>query len=346
MSRLLDVNNLKVNFKTYGGEVKAVRDVSFHVDKGEVVAIVGESGSGKSVTVQTIMGLIPMPPGIIKGGSIKFQGKEILGVSKRELRKVKGSKIGMIFQDPMTSLNPTMIVGKQIAEGIIAHQKLSKKEAKIKAVEMLKLVGIPNAEERYNQYPHEFSGGMRQRAMIAIALACNPELLIADEPTTALDVTIQAQVLELMKDIQKKTDTAIILITHDLGVVAETAQRVIVMYGGMMVESGTVYELFENPKHPYTWGLLNSIPNVEGPEKKKLIPIEGSPPDLFAPPKGCPFAPRCKFAMDICVEEMPGNFEIGEGHLAKCWLNDPRAPKVEHVFAREEEKALAVGSEQ
>ncbi|PSL41364.1 oligopeptide transport system ATP-binding protein [Planomicrobium soli] len=345
MSRLLDVNNLKVNFKTYGGEVKAVRDVSFHVDKGEVVAIVGESGSGKSVTVQTIMGLIPMPPGIIKGGSIKFQGKEILGVSKRELRKVKGSKIGMIFQDPMTSLNPTMIVGKQIAEGVIAHQKLSKKEAKIKAIEMLKLVGIPNAEERYNQYPHEFSGGMRQRAMIAIALACNPELLIADEPTTALDVTIQAQVLELMKDIQKKTDTAIILITHDLGVVAETAQRVIVMYGGMMVESGTVYELFENPRHPYTWGLLNSIPDVEGPEKKKLIPIEGSPPDLFSPPKGCPFAPRCKFAMDICVEEMPGNFEIGEGHLAKCWLNDSRAPKVEQVFAREEEKAIAAGSE-
>jgi oligopeptide transport system ATP-binding protein len=345
MNRLLEVNNLQVNFKTYGGEVKAVRDVSFHVDKGEVVAIVGESGSGKSVTVQTIMGLIPTPPGIIKGGSIQFQGKELLGMSKREMRKVKGSKIGMIFQDPMTSLNPTMVVGKQIAEGLIAHQKVSKQEAKTKAIEMIKLVGIPNPAERYNQYPHEFSGGMRQRAMIAIALACNPELLIADEPTTALDVTIQAQVLELMKDIQKKTETAIILITHDLGVVAETAQRVIVMYGGMMVESGSVFDLFENPKHPYTWGLLNSIPDVEGPEKKQLIPIEGSPPDLFSPPKGCPFAPRCKFAMDICVEEMPGAFEIGEGHHAKCWLNDARAPKVDHVFAPEAKEAAVVGSE-
>lgn len=349
MDRILEVNNLEVNFKTYGGQVKAVRDVSFHVNKGEVVAIVGESGSGKSVTVQTIMGLIPTPPGIIKGGTIDFQGQDLLKLSKRELRKIKGSKIGMIFQDPMTSLNPTMVVGKQIAEGIIAHQNVSKKEAKAKAIEMIKLVGIPNPEERYSQYPHEFSGGMRQRAMIAIALACKPDLLIADEPTTALDVTIQAQVLELMKDIQQKTNTSIILITHDLGVVAETAQRVMVMYGGMMVESGTVFDLFENPKHPYTWGLLNSIPDVDGPEKKKLIPIEGSPPDLFAPPKGCPFAPRCEFAMDICVEKMPGAFEINEGHHAKCWLNDERSPRVDHEFApkaQEKQQAETVGSGQ
>lgn len=333
MSHLLEVNNLEINFKTYGGEVKAVRDVSFYIDKGEVVAIVGESGSGKSVTVQSIMGLVPTPPGIIKGGSISFQGKELLNLSKKELRKIKGSKIGMIFQDPMTSLNPTMIVGKQIAEGLTTHRNLSKSAAKIKAIEMIKLVGIPSPEERYNQYPHEFSGGMRQRAMIAIALACNPELLIADEPTTALDVTIQAQVLELMKDLQKETNTSIILITHDLGVVAETAQRVIVMYGGMMVESGTVYDLFENPKHPYTWGLLNSIPDVEGAEKKQLVPIEGSPPDLFSPPKGCPFAPRCKYAMEVCIEEMPGAYQIDEGHVAKCWLNDSRAPKVDEAVA-------------
>ena len=333
MAHLLEVKNLEVNFKTYGGEVKAVRDVSFHVNKGEILAIVGESGSGKSVTVQSIMGLIPTPPGIIRGGTIHFHDKDILKMSKKEMRKIKGSKISMVFQDPMTSLNPTMRIGKQIEEGLILHQGLSKDDAKKRAIEMIKLVGIPNPEERYNQFPHEFSGGMRQRAMIAIALSCNPELLIADEPTTALDVTIQAQVLELMKDLQNKLDTSIILITHDLGVVAETAQRVIVMYAGMMVESGTVFDLFENPKHPYTWGLLESIPKVEDGEKKPLVPIEGSPPDLFSPPKGCPFAPRCKFAMDICLEEIPPDFEIDQGHTAKCWLNDPRAPKVEDLVA-------------
>ncbi|KAB2336658.1 ABC transporter ATP-binding protein [Cytobacillus depressus] len=333
MSHLLEVKNLEVNFKTYGGEVKAVRDVSFHVDKGEILAIVGESGSGKSVTVQSIMGLIPTPPGIIKGGSIHFKGQDLLKLSKREMRKIKGSKISMIFQDPMTSLNPTMRIGAQIEEGLILHQGLSKQAAKEKAIEMIKLVGIPNPAERYNQFPHEFSGGMRQRAMIAIALACSPELLIADEPTTALDVTIQAQVLELMKDLQNQLETSIILITHDLGVVAETAERVIVMYAGMMVESGTVTELFENPKHPYTWGLLESVPKVEDGEKQPLIPIEGSPPDLFSPPKGCPFAPRCKYAMEICLEEVPPGFEFNDGHVARCWLNDPRAPKAEDLIA-------------
>ncbi|AQQ54595.1 ABC transporter ATP-binding protein [Planococcus lenghuensis] len=334
MDHLLQVKNLEVNFKTYGGEVKAVRDVSFHVDKGEIVAIVGESGSGKSVTVQSIMGLIPTPPGIIgKNSSIEFQGQELLKMSKRQMQKIKGSKISMVFQDPMTSLNPTMRVGKQIEESLIVHGRASKAEAKKQAIEMIRLVGIPNPESRYNQYPHEFSGGMRQRAMIAIALACSPELLIADEPTTALDVTIQAQVLELMKSLQEKTNTSIILITHDLGVVAETAERVIVMYAGMMIEEGTVEEIFAKPGHPYTWGLLESTPDVTTADKKRLVPIEGAPPDLFAPPKGCPFAPRCRYAMDVCIDHMPPSFEVIEGHkghTAKCWLNDERAPKVAH----------------
>ncbi|WP_028782127.1 ABC transporter ATP-binding protein [Thalassobacillus devorans] len=333
MTHLLEVNNLQVNFKTYGGEVKAVRDVSFHLDKGEILAIVGESGSGKSVTVQTLMGLIPTPPGKIKNGEILFEGQDLLKLSKKAMRQVKGSKMSMVFQDPMTSLNPTMKVGKQIEESILTHQNVSKSEAKEKAIEMIRLVGINNPQERHGQYPHEFSGGMRQRIMTAIALACRPDILIADEPTTALDVTIQAQVLDLMKDLKDDLDTSILLITHDLGVVAETAERVAVMYGGVIVETGTVEEIFENPRHPYTWGLLESIPDVTGDEKKRLLPIEGSPPDLFSPPKGCPFAPRCKFAMEICAEEMPPPFEAGDGHEAKCWLNDPRAPQVEDLIA-------------
>jgi oligopeptide transport system ATP-binding protein len=338
MDHLLEVSNLEVNFKTYGGEVQAVRDVSFYVNKGEIMAIVGESGSGKSVTVQTIMDLIPTPPGKIKGGKILYDGKDLLKLSKREMRKIKGSKISMVFQDPMTSLNPTMKVGKQIEEAILSHQQVSRTEARKRAVEMIKLVGISNPEERYQQYPHEFSGGMRQRAMIAIALACTPELLIADEPTTALDVTIQAQVLNLMKDLQKKINTSIILITHDLGVVAETAQRVAVMYAGVIVETGNVHDIFEAPKHPYTWGLLESIPNFETEEKQRLIPIEGSPPDLFSPPKGCPFAARCKYAMEVCVDHMPPDFDMENGHTAKCWLNDSRAPKLQHFVAAGRER--------
>ncbi|WP_153462951.1 MULTISPECIES: ABC transporter ATP-binding protein [Sediminibacillus] len=333
MDHLLEVNHLEVNFKTYGGEVKAVRDVSFHVDKGEIMAIVGESGSGKSVTVQTIMGLIPMPPGKINNGEALLHGQDLLKLTKKRMQKVKGSKLSMVFQDPMTSLNPTMKVGKQIEESITTHQRIGKTEVKKRAMEMIRLVGISNPEERYNQYPHEFSGGMRQRIMIAIALACRPELLIADEPTTALDVTIQAQVLDLMKDLKEKMNTSIILITHDLGVVAETAERVAVMYAGVIVESGTVEEIFSNPRHPYTWGLLESIPDVNSEKKERLIPIEGSPPDLFSPPKGCPFAPRCKYAMDVCVEAMPPGFEAEEGHQAKCWLNDPRTPDVEDLIA-------------
>ncbi|MDG5471482.1 ABC transporter ATP-binding protein [Jeotgalibacillus sp. ET6] len=333
MDHLLEVKNLEVHFKTYGGEVKAVRDVSFHVDKGETVAIVGESGSGKSVTVQTVMGLIPTPPGKIKNGEILFDGQDLLKLSKKQMQKIKGSKIGMVFQDPMTSLNPTMKVGKQIEESIRAHQSLKGNEIKKRAIEMIRLVGISNPAERYDQYPHEFSGGMRQRIMIAIALACQPKVLIADEPTTALDVTIQAQVLDLMKDLKDEMDTSIILITHDLGVVAETAERVAVMYGGIIVEAGTVEDIFREPKHPYTWGLLESVPDITKDEKKRLVPIEGSPPDLFSPPKGCPFAPRCKYAMEVCVEEMPPAFDVGEDHHAKCWLNDPRTPKLEDLVA-------------
>ena len=334
MNHLLDVKDLEVNFKTYGGEVKAVRNVSFHVDKGEIVAIVGESGSGKSVTVQSIMGLIPMPPGIIKGGSVQFEGQELLGMTKKQMRKIKGSQISMVFQDPMTSLNPTMKIGKQIEESLIIHKNMSKAEAKKQAIEMIKLVGIPNPAQRYEQYPHEFSGGMRQRVMIAIALACSPKLLIADEPTTALDVTIQAQVLELMKSLQQKMDTSIILITHDLGVVAETAQRVIVMYAGMMIEKGTVEEIFSNPKHPYTWGLMKSTPDIQSAERQRLVPIEGSPPDLFSPPKGCPFAPRCEYAMEVCLGHMPPEFKISEGgHTSRCWLNDERVLKAKESTA-------------
>lgn len=333
MNHLLKVEDLQVSFKTYGGEVQAVRNVSFEIEKGEAIAIVGESGSGKSVTVQSIMGLIPTPPGKIRNGKVLFEGKDLLKLSKKEKQKIRGAQIGMVFQDPMTSLNPTMKIGKQIAEGLIRHQKFSKQEAKQKAIDLLKMVGIPNADERYDQYPHEFSGGMRQRVVIAIALACNPKLLIADEPTTALDVTIQAQILDLMKELQTKMNTAIILITHDLGVVAEMAQRVVVMYGGMVVETGSVYDIFDKPKHPYTWGLLESIPNLDAEEKERLIPIEGAPPDLFSPPKGCPFAPRCPYAMEICIENMPENFHIADNHIARCWLNDPRAPKIEQFVA-------------
>lgn len=333
---LLEVNKLAVDFKTYGGEVKAVREVSFHVDEGEVVAIVGESGSGKSVTAQSIMGLVPCPPGIIKGGSIKFKGEELLRMTKKEMRSIKGSKISMVFQDPMTSLNPTMKVGKQIEENLLSHQKLSKDSAKKRTIELLGQVDIPSPEIRYEQYPHQFSGGMRQRVMIAIALACEPDLLIADEPTTALDVTIQAQILELMKDLQQKTNTSIILITHDLGVVAEMAERVVVMYGGILVEKGSVKDIFNNPAHPYTWGLLKSIPNIESSEKKRLVPIKGTPPDLFSPPEGCPFAPRCKYAMDVCLEHMPPEFEVGSKHTARCWLNHTNAPDLDVFESRSE----------
>lgn len=331
---LLDVKDLYVSFDTYAGEVQAVRGVNFHVNRGETLAIVGESGCGKSVTAQSVMKLIPMPPGRIKKGSIKFEGKEIINYTDKQMEAVRGSEISMIFQDPMTSLNPTMKVGKQIMEGLIKHQKLSKKDAKARAIEMLKLVGIPEPEKRVEQYPHEFSGGMRQRAMIAIALACNPKLLIADEPTTALDVTIQAQILELMNELQEKLNTSIIIITHDLGVVANISHRVVVMYAGKIVEAGTVDDIFHNPQHPYTWGLLQSVPRLDSQKKERLVPIVGQPPDLFSPPKGCPFAARCDHAMKICKEQYPEQTQLTDRHYVHCWLQHEMAPKVENPIVK------------
>lgn len=329
MSKLLDVKDLHVSFTTYNGEVKAVRGVNFYVDKGETVAIVGESGCGKSVTSQTVMRLIPEPPGLIKQGEILFEDKDLVRVSDKQMEKIRGSEIAMIFQDPMTSLNPTMTVGRQITESLMKHQKMGSSEARQKAVEMLRMVGIPSPESRVKQYPHQFSGGMRQRAMIAIALSCQPKLLIADEPTTALDVTIQAQIIDLMKRLQKKIGSSIILITHDLGVVADIADRVVVMYAGIVVETGTLNDVFSNPHHPYTWGLMASMPRLDLAEEQELLPISGSPPDLISPPKGCPFAARCRHAMKVCAEYMPETTDISSTHQVACWLEHPMAPKAE-----------------
>lgn len=323
--KLLEVNDLAVSFTTHGGEVQAVRGVTFHVKKSETVAIVGESGCGKSVTAQSIMRLIPEPPGKIKQGTILLNGVDLASFSEKQMRKIRGKEIGMIFQDPMTSLNPTLTVGDQITEGLHTHETLSNTEAEEVAINLLKLVGIANPKERLKQYPHQFSGGMRQRIMIAMALVCNPSLLIADEPTTALDVTIQAQIIELFKEIQEKTGVAIIIITHDLGVVAQIADRINVMYAGEIVESGTVKEIFQNPQHPYTNGLLASVPRLDGDRTKQLVPIFGSPPDLFSPPPGCAFAQRCDYAMEVCKNYAPPMTEITENHHTACWLQDDRA---------------------
>ncbi|RDW22350.1 peptide ABC transporter ATP-binding protein [Oceanobacillus arenosus] len=328
MSEILEVKDLSVSFDTYGSEVKAVRNVSFQLMKGETLAIVGESGSGKSVTAQSIIRLVPTPPGKFIGGEIRFNGEDLLQKSEKQMESIRGKEISMIFQDPMTSLNPTMTIGKQIAEGLMKHQNMSKKEAHLRGIQLLKLVGIPTPEVRIKQYPHQYSGGMRQRAMIAIALSCNPKILIADEPTTALDVTIQAQILELMRQIQEEMGTAIILITHDLGVVANTATRVAVMYGGKIVETGMVDEIFFEPKHPYTWGLLGSMPKLDK-EQEELQVIPGSPPDLADPPTGCPFVTRCPYAMNVCGEHMPSDTSVSSTHEAACWLLDERAPKVD-----------------
>lgn len=318
--RVLDIKDLYVSFDTYAGEVQAVRGVSYYVDKGEVLAVVGESGCGKSVTAQTIMKLNPMPPARIKSGELTLAGIDIVNTSEEDMQKIRGKEVSMIFQDPMTCLNPTMPVGKQIVEAIKQHQNVSKKEAEEKAIEMLKKVQIPNAEERAKQYPHEFSGGMRQRAMIAMALSCNPKLLIADEPTTALDVTIQAQIIDLLSDVRKEFDTAIILITHDLGVVASLADRIAVMYAGKVVETGTGKDIFYNPSHPYTKALLSSLPKHDTNKEDTLTSIPGTPPDLLNPPKGCGFASRCTKCMKICKEKQPPVFKVGEGHESSCWL--------------------------
>lgn len=328
MEKILQVNNLSVSFYTYGGEVQAVRDVNFNLFAGETLAIVGESGSGKSVTAQSIVQLIATPPGQYKSGEVLFLGEDLLQKSQSQMEDIRGNQIGMIFQDPLTSLNPTMRIGKQIAEGLFKHERLSGRGARKRTLELLQLVGIPNPEQRLKQYPHEFSGGMRQRVMIAIALACNPKILIADEPTTALDVTIQAQILDLLKNIQRETNTAIILITHDLGVVANSADRVLVMYGGKVVETGPVDKIFYQPKHPYTWGLLASMPRLHD-IKEELQSIPGTPPDLKAPPKGCPFVTRCPYAMNVCVEHMPPNTSLIDNQETACWLLDRRAPDVE-----------------
>ncbi|MFE8700381.1 ABC transporter ATP-binding protein [Cytobacillus sp. FJAT-54145] len=328
MEKMLEVKDLNISFHTFGGEVKAIRGVNFDLYKGETLAIVGESGSGKSVTTKSIMRLLPESNSEIKSGQILFDGKDLAKLTDKQMQKIRGKDISMIFQDPMTSLNPTMIVGKQIMEPIIKHQNMSKSEAKERAIELLRLVGIPKPEDRFKQYPHQFSGGMRQRVVIAIALACNPRVLIADEPTTALDVTIQAQILELMKDLQQKIDTSIIFITHDLGVVANVADRVAVMYGGKIVEIGTVDEIFYNPKHPYTWGLISSMPDLDT-GKSELYAIPGSPPDLLNPPKGDAFAPRNQFAMKIDLEQEPPMFKVSDTHYAATWLLHPDAPKVE-----------------
>jgi oligopeptide transport system ATP-binding protein len=330
MEKILEVKDLRVSFHTYAGEVQAVRGISFYLKKGETLAVVGESGCGKTVTSKSLMRLIPEPPGEIKEGSkILFDGKDISKMSEKELRQLRGSDISMIFQDPMTSLNPTMTIGKQIAESLIIHRGMSKTEAMNEAIKMLELVNIPDASTRAHQYPHEFSGGMRQRAMIAIALACNPKILIADEPTTALDVTIQAQIMELIADLQEKLGTAVILVTHDLGVVADVADRIQVMYAGQIIEHGTIDEIFKNPQHPYTWALLQSVPRLDTKNKGKLYSLQGTPPDLLKPPVGCSFAARCEYAMQICREEMPEVTTLSENHEVCCWLKHSMAPKVD-----------------
>ena len=317
---LLDVKNLKISFFTPVGEVKAVNDISYQMKDGEVLGIVGESGSGKSVSSYSIMGLIS-EPGKIVGGSIYFNGHQIDEMSQNELQKIRGNEVSIVFQDPMSSLNPVFTIGNQIDEVLRLHKKMSKADAKKRTIELLELVGMNEPQKRYSQYPHEFSGGMRQRAMIAMALACEPKLLIADEATTALDVTIQAQILELMLELKRKLGMSIIMITHDLGVVANMCEKVAVMYAGKIIEYGTIEDIFNNPKHQYTLGLLKSIPNMNA-ENERLIPIEGTPVDLLNPPKGCPFAPRCEKAMKICMNQMPQNTYITNDHYSACWLLD------------------------
>ncbi len=316
---LLSVKDLHTSFFTSSGEVKAVNGVSFNLEEGKVLGIVGESGSGKSVTAYSILQILTNP-GRIVSGSIKLKGQELVGCSKDKMQKIRGNQISIIFQDPMTSLNPVFTVGNQLMEAILLHTNRSKQEAKARAIEMLKLVGVNEPEKRIEQYPHEFSGGMRQRVMIAMALACEPDILIADEPTTALDVTIQAQILDLMKDLQKQLGMAIILITHDLGVVAEMCDDIIVMYAGQISERGTSDDIFYNPKHEYTKGLLNSIPTVQD-KKQRLKPIGGNPVDLLNMPQGCPFAPRCDNAMKVCLNVNPVELKIKDKHTSRCWMN-------------------------
>ncbi len=318
----LSINNLEVSFFTHAGEVKAVRGISYSVNKGEILGIVGESGSGKSVSTSALMRMVAAP-GEILAGQIQFDGKDILSLSEKEMTEIRGRDIGMVFQDPMTSLNPVYTVGNQIDEVLRKHTDLNKSERKARIIELFELVGINQPEKRIKQYPHEFSGGMRQRVVIAMALACNPKLLIADEPTTALDVTIQAQIIELLKELKEKINITIIFITHDLGVIAEICDKVAVMYGGTIVEQGSLEDIFYRPRHPYTIGLLKSIPKLNG-GNSRLIPIDGSPIDLINPPAGCPFAPRCEQCMKICMNKRPPISDISDKHSTSCWLEYKR----------------------
>jgi oligopeptide transport system ATP-binding protein len=318
---ILDVQGLETTFKTPDGVVHAVNGVSFGLGEGETLGVVGESGCGKSVTMLSVMGLIQSPPGKIEAGKAIFAGQDLVQMSKEELRHVRGAQIAMIFQDPMTSLNPVLTIGKQLEEPLMLHVGMTKKQARERAAELLAMVGIPNAKDRLNDYPHQYSGGMRQRVMIAMALSCSPQILIADEPTTALDVTIQAQITDLVKRLRDELGMAIIWITHDLGVVASLAQRVLVMYGGYIIEESPVRDLYANPTHPYTIGLLGSLPRVDEKIPTKLFSIEGQPPVLYEKPNACPFAPRCKWALEHCWQENPPLIEVAPEHRAACWVD-------------------------
>ena len=334
MPKLLEVRNLKTQFFTQDGVVHAVNGISYYVNAGETVAIVGESGSGKSVGVMSLIRLIPQPPGKIVDGEVIFDGQDLLKLSEDELRDIRGNRIAMIFQDPMTSLNPVLTIGRQITEALELHLNMNKEQARKRAVQLLEMVGIPGADSRLDDYPHQFSGGMRQRVMIAMGLSCDPQLLIADEPTTALDVTIQAQIVDLTRRLQDELGMAIIWITHDLGVVAGMADRVIVMYSGFIVEEGNVNDLYGTPRHPYTLGLLRSIPRLDLGRQKRLVPIDGLPPDLLEPPTHCPFAPRCSFVEDKCWQENPPLVEVTPGHKAACWVDISNVPV--QVIVKEE----------
>jgi len=343
---LMRIDGLTTNFHTYAGIVHAVDDMTITVPKDSVVGIVGESGSGKSVTMMSVMRLIPNPPGRIESGRVWFDGAaldmpdraekvepnrgmvDLLNLPAEEMMKVRGRHIGMIFQDPMVSLNPVLTIGLQMTESMVAHGIADNEGAWKRAIEMLALVGIPNPKERMRDYPHQYSGGMRQRVMIAMALSCSPELVIADEPTTSLDVTVQAQILELMKELKAKLKSSVIIISHDLSIVAGMADKVVVMYAGRVLEEANVYDLYEKPGHPYTMGLMKSVPRLDADDRERLIPIEGSPPDLLAPPVGCKFVPRCRYAMEICREQEPPLITIGDGHRARCFLHHPAAPAV------------------
>jgi oligopeptide transport system ATP-binding protein len=329
---ILEVKNLSFSFRTYGGTVKAVRDVSFNLKRGEILGIVGESGCGKSVTAQSILKLNPEPPGFFESGSILYNGEDLVKKTDKQMRKIRGRHIGFIFQDPMTSLNPTMRIGKQVEEIFTGDKEMTRQQKREKALALFEKLGISDPERRLTQYPHELSGGMKQRVMIAIALVGEPDIIIADEPTTSLDVTIEAQILQILKEMSRATNTSVIIITHDLGVIARLCDRVLVMYGGKVMERGDVNDIFYKTAHPYTSGLMHSIARLDMQKDQELKPIEGSPPDLFCPPAGCPFAARCEYAMEICSEQPAPVTDLPDGHSTCCWLQDPHAPKVDLTY--------------